>query len=689
MGLHLPSPPSDILRPCLRSPHHLVSVIPTQHPTHAYHTWISHSGEGRAGLDHILTAAEHIAPTCTSGIDHEIAREYLSSDHCLIYATFALACPNTAPPPPPTTLYHYRKVAQIPLVNTYPTKYNNFTPPWFAPQTLGILPDDVAANAKMHEALSLAQDNPKVIHHLQQAAKYLTDLDNHTTTLYLAHHKSTTPSSPTEDLISRTPRARRLINHATASWQKGIEQMMKTAKLVTILTPKPKQHTPSKRASKRAKRTTRDKDRVTYRDTFNMINSTLATHSILLNTLKQSKPTIFAINRPHIALLNNLMHDVAHKHQSLCHDLCRLDRQLQEQHDTRVVQTAEYSRHHTTPDAGKHAPFPTHSTESHLINTCHVTAALAATINKPYVADAIHTLYTAWLPILPPDPVFMPTDTPTDVCRKYSLLHTVHTSAKRMLRRTQQRLLRTIARQKTNSINHDININQLHNACRNARPKRLSAPTLCISTTTPPMPGGEPIKTQAMTIPQQIQATKDTYGRQMAPPPGDSLFYGTLVHDAAGPAGVTMHPHRHFTEAHLPAYHPFHSMFDMHTKQRVIAAHRNLRHLFQPTPSHRTLRWPWRLKSPTTTHDKVPQLLPHIRSIPGSARHDGFTLNVLARLPPLWTHLAQRLIQHCLVHRILPQVTKNHTKVPIPKPDDPFTHRPITLNHDWEAFLTG
>jgi len=176
----------------------------------------------------------------------------------------------------------------------------------------------------MHEALSLAHDNPKVIHHLQHASKYLTDLDNHTTTLYLAHHTST-PSSPTEDLIPRTPLARRFINHVSAGWQKGIEQMMTTPKLVTILTPKPQQHTHSKRTSKRAQRTQRDNDRVTYRDTFNIFNSTLATHSILVKTLKQSNPTIFTINRPHVALLNNIMHDVVHKHQFLCHDLCSLD----------------------------------------------------------------------------------------------------------------------------------------------------------------------------------------------------------------------------------------------------------------------------------------------------------------------------------------------------------------------------
>ena len=62
---------------------------------------------------------------------------------------------------------------------------------------------------------------------------------------------------------------------------------------------------------------------------------------------------------------------------------------------------------------------------------------------------------------------------------------------------------------------------------------------------------------------------------------------------------------------------------------------------------------------------------------------------MLVRLPPPWIHTAQRLVNHCLVHRNLPQATKDHTKVHIPKPGDPFASHPITLNYDWEAFLTG
>ena len=51
MGKHLPAPPADILGLCLRSPFFLVSVIPHCHPEQTYHTWISNSGSGRAGLD--------------------------------------------------------------------------------------------------------------------------------------------------------------------------------------------------------------------------------------------------------------------------------------------------------------------------------------------------------------------------------------------------------------------------------------------------------------------------------------------------------------------------------------------------------------------------------------------------------------------------------------------------------------
>ena len=128
--------------------------------------WYSHSGRGKAGLDHILAAPEHIYSDCSCGIDREISRAYIKSDHYLIYATFALSCPNTVPIPPASTIYHYRHVSSTLLIQTYPAGTNGKSPPWFAPKTLGILPNDVRTYVTMYGALVLAHEYPLVHRHL-------------------------------------------------------------------------------------------------------------------------------------------------------------------------------------------------------------------------------------------------------------------------------------------------------------------------------------------------------------------------------------------------------------------------------------------------------------------------------------------------------------------------------------------
>ena len=54
MGQHLPPQRFNILTILTQPPLLLKSVIPTNHPLLPYHTWHSHSGPGKAGLDHIL-----------------------------------------------------------------------------------------------------------------------------------------------------------------------------------------------------------------------------------------------------------------------------------------------------------------------------------------------------------------------------------------------------------------------------------------------------------------------------------------------------------------------------------------------------------------------------------------------------------------------------------------------------------
>ena len=70
-------------------------------------------------------------------------------------------------------------------------------------------------------------------------------------------------------------------------------------------------------------------------------------------------------------------------HLSLNIDLHTLDTQQLEAHNARIVRTDEYRKNHTKIYTEKHAPYPTHFIEVHLIDTSYTTATLAATMNNP------------------------------------------------------------------------------------------------------------------------------------------------------------------------------------------------------------------------------------------------------------------------------------------------------------------
>ena len=477
MDKHQSAPPANSLTPCLHHPINLVSFFPTQHPTMAYHTWFSKLGEGQAGIDHILIAPDCIHPDSTCGVDHEISNRLFKTDHCLLFATIDTHSPNTASTPPTTTRFHYRRVAQIPLKKTYPKNTRETTPPWYAPKTIGILPTDVRSYARMHEALQSAHDHPKSQNHLSHMTQHLAALDTLTVSLYHTYC-TTTPRPTNETLVHRTPDTRRLINKACTSWKLGIEQMIRTFKSITIHKPRTGPSRSGARTKDKAKPIKKptpqnpDDDPVTYRDTFATIDSTLARHGLMAITLKTSSPTIMNINRPHITLINNILASITDKHVLINKTILALEHQHRDVHDIRLIQTDEYRRHHTTPDAGIHAPTKTQSTERHLIATTANTATRAAAINIP------HTKYDTWSPTLPPSPVFLKIDTPTDIYRKHTNLQQVNRSAIRILRQIKRQLINTIGRQRTDTINHDINISQIRRARQAARPHIMSAPQL-------------------------------------------------------------------------------------------------------------------------------------------------------------------------------------------------------------------
>ena len=183
------------------------------------------------------------------------------------------------------------------------------------------------------------------------------------------------------------------------------------------------------------------------------------------------------------------MHTFIDKHANIRIDLSALKRQHQEAHDTRLVQTEEYRRHHTTPDAGIHVPTNTMSTEKHLIATSTTTSQLAATIHPPRNHVSTFTKYDTWSTTLPPSLVFLKLDTSTDICRKHANLSQVNRSAIKILRQIKWQLINTIGRRRTDTINHDINISQRRCAYQVARPRILSAPNYILHTCTPKTQG--------------------------------------------------------------------------------------------------------------------------------------------------------------------------------------------------------
>ena len=108
-----------------------------------------------------------------------------------------------------------------------------------------------------------------------------------------------------------------------------------------------------------------------------------------------------------------------------------------------------------------------------------------------------------------------------------------------------------------------------------------------------------------------------------------------------------------------------------------------------PQTANRALEWQWH---PNSTADQWDTFQTNywkaIASVPGKARHAGYTTAIIGRLPIRWIDVHLRLMKISLILRMLPQRTKIQSRVPIPKPK-PGETRPLSLLHDDMCFLLG
>jgi len=102
------------------------------------------------------------------------------------------------------------------------------------------------------------------------------------------------------------------------------------------------------------------------------------------------------------------------------------------------------------------------------------------------------------------------------------------------------------------------------------------------------------------------------------------------------------------------------------------------------------LAWPFKLDAKGEPNEALKDMekdyIKSMTSIPGSARHEGFTLSVLGRFPKFWRDCVLRAIRitRMLITRIVAREIKFFTRLPIPKPEQ---IRPIALIDDIYSFL--
>ena len=126
----------------------------------------------------------------------------------------------------------------------------------------------------------------------------------------------------------------------------------------------------------------------------------------------------------------------------------------------------------------------------------------------------------------------------------------------------------------------------------------------------------------------------------MQTPPGNPLHFATLTYNAAGPEGITLNPHKQLTAAHLNEYIPGADDTAPKIREHIINTHKTLAPLFHIPDEHPALDWPFYLDPITKQPSHSMDIIKVIGMIPQKSCSEGFTLNILSRLPPAWAILA-------------------------------------------------
>lgn len=195
---------------------------------------------------------------------------------------------------------------------------------------------------------------------------------------------------------------------------------------------------------------------------------------------------------------------------------------------------------------------------------------------------------------------------------------------------------------------------------------------------------------------ERLEGTNQVHSKWIQNSSADKqCLYVDLIKDEVGICGATLHPDREFTDTIAKQLIPNWDHLNKKQQNAINRAHtrKHIRNLFrQPEKYNKEFDWPYYIDDKNNDMFSDTELegrfYKMIQTKPGKARHKGFTLNVLGRLPIIWQTTVWRIIKIILITRLPTLSIKEFTRVPIPK-NAPGETRPLAITHDLYCYICG
>lgn len=727
----------------------LTSVLPTLLNTST--TTICTRFEAARGYstspDHILCSPSLLSTTYNPVIDTDCCFTTIPSDHFLIACDFELASgPDNSPPATshnkPT--YAYSKICSIPLTTTDEWEEPSHIPPltpndrfthstditsnhWFIPTQHRLTSSTYTNNINMYNSLlQKHREHPVVKDMFLQLVHTLNQLELSVKHSHEQLHSQQSSSSQSQDaippLIPRTKQQKRLINQAMTLFIDGLNFLLETAGF---------SHHPSKKRSlPTAQRPSKKRRRqpatpvpiastppssntpptvppfedlsstVTFpavkEHLLQQLNHCLTLTTRLLNALAPTAPSE-PINRCTRHSRSPTLTTLLPKIDTLITSIITTSTNYTTLHTDTITELAITATAASTKQQPTLLPRSYKPTESNLKSTDaadHIPkfvhdhlSTLTPNYNVPRASFGISTtcakLQQLWAPFSPSSTQHSSTAIPTT---------TTATALKSHLTTLKGHVFQLHSHLQTAYTDHNTTLNLLGRATAHTLPKHKDTPAPELFLKTHHTPGLPPTLTPALTLNEQLHATKHNHSEHMANPPGTNCFFATPATDAAGLCGIKTHFNKTFKLRNINTFFnlPKNSKLDKHLTDFVIHAHDIIKPMLMPKPAHSALAWPfiYKLNEDDPYIYSFNDFAESLRPSPDASRHGNFHLNILTRLHRDWAIQAHRLINLCLICRILPIDGKCMSRVPIPKPGT-TDRRPISLQHSFEAHLSN